>query len=94
MTSEKKLLEEAEEIVIRAAGFSDPETLEASIPLMIWMYRNNVKRDMVIENLTMLVREYKNLEAAKAVIMLKLSPEDTGDMATSKEIWRGVTDNG
>jgi hypothetical protein len=40
----KTLIEEAKDIVVNAAGFDNPETLEAGIPLMIWMHRNNVER--------------------------------------------------
>jgi hypothetical protein len=87
----KTLIEEAKDIVVNAAGFDNPETLEAGIPLMIWMHRNNVERKKVMDTLSMLVRERKSLEASKAVIMLKLKADGEEEKQGSGDIWKETT---
>lgn len=52
--------------------------LEEKIPMYIWMFRNNVDRSDVIATLTELV-DYGCLEAAKAVIQLKVGQSNEKD---------------
>lgn len=77
--------EKAVALVKEAAGFNDPdqspEEQEGRIPLYIWMHRNNIERTKINEILDTLI-DNKSLEAAKAVIVLKLgvSEDDTRSM--------------
>ncbi|HPS30042.1 MAG TPA: hypothetical protein PLZ43_07295 [bacterium] len=77
--------EKAIALVKDAAGFNDPEQTideqEGRIPLYIWMHRNNIERTKINEILDTLI-DNKSLEAAKAVIVLKLgvSEDDTRSM--------------
>jgi len=55
------------------------------------MYRNNVERKLVMDTLSMLVREQRSLEAAKAVIMLKLKADGEEEKQGSGDIWKETT---